>query len=219
MPDRREILLDAAIAAVREGGYAALTQPKVAARAGMSQSHLTYYFPTRSDLVKAVAERIVHAQLARLEQQAGPLSQEAAVRDVTALATSTDTTRVFMALVLAADAEPSARAPMRELVSGMRQRTTYLLAALAGDTESPERILSHTADGRLFHAVAVGAAILSLTEGDQADNEATEQMIRHLLEMLTAPERLIPSHTSPRRSAETEESPVTKRRRVIQAVR
>ena len=29
MPDRRESLLEAAIAAVREGGYAALTQPKV----------------------------------------------------------------------------------------------------------------------------------------------------------------------------------------------
>jgi AcrR family transcriptional regulator len=198
MPDRRAILLDAAIAAVREGGYAALTQPKVAARAGMSQSHLTYYFPTRSDLVTAVAERIVSAQLTRLEAQEVPLSREAALKNVTALVTATETTRVFMALVLAADAEPSARAPMRELVSGMRQRLTYLLAALSGDTESPERILSHAADGRLLHAAVVGATILSLTEGDQADNQATEQMIAHLLEMLTqAPEKLSPPGTSP----------------------
>src|ERR1700690_4598318 len=105
MPDRRESLIEAAIAAVREGGYSALTQPKVAARAGMSQSHLTYYFPTRSDLVKAVAERIVSMQFERMDAQGAPLSQETALRNVTALVTATATTRVFMALVLAADAE------------------------------------------------------------------------------------------------------------------
>ena len=79
MPDRRESLIEAAIAAVREGGYPALTQPKVAALAGMSQSHLTYYFPTRSDLVKAVAERIVRAQLERIDAQ--PASAVAGGRD------------------------------------------------------------------------------------------------------------------------------------------
>jgi AcrR family transcriptional regulator len=188
MPDRRESLLEAAIAAVQEGGYAALTQPKVAARAGMSQSHLTYYFPTRSDLVQAVAERIVRTQLARMDAQVVSLSREAALKNVMALVTATETTRVFMALVLAADAEPSARAPLGELVSGMRQRVTYLLAALSGDAGSPERVLPHAADGRLFHAAAVGATILSLTEGDEADHQATEQMISRLLEILTQPQ-------------------------------
>lgn len=188
MPDRRESLIEAAIAAVRDGGYPALTQPKVAALAGMSQSHLTYYFPTRSDLVKAVAERIVRFQLERADAQAAPLSQEAAVRNVMALVTARDTTRVFMALVLAADAEPLARPALGELVAGMRERVTYLLAALSGDAESPERISTHTADGRLFHAAAVGATILSLTEGKQADDEATAQMLAHLLEILTQPQ-------------------------------
>ncbi len=169
MLDRRAILLDAAIAAVREGGYAALTQPKVAARAGMSQSHLTYYFPTRSDLATAAAERVVSAQFTRLDAREVPPSREAAIKNAMALVTATATTRVFMALVLAADSDPSVRVLMRELVSGMRQRLTYLLAALSGDTGNPERILSHTADGRLFHAAVVGATILSLTEGDQAD--------------------------------------------------
>jgi AcrR family transcriptional regulator len=188
MPDRREALIEAAIAAVREGGYPALTQPKVAARAGMSQSHLTYYFPTRSDLVKAVAERIVRTQFERIDAQEAPLSRESALKNVTALVTATGTTRVFMALVLAADSEPSARAALGELVAGMRQRVTYLLAALSGDTGSPEAISAHTADGRLFHAAAVGATIVALTEGDQADNEATAQMLAHLLEILTQPQ-------------------------------
>ena len=90
-----------------------------------------------------------------------------------------------MALVLAADAEPSAREALGELVAGRRQRVTYLLAALSEDTESPEQISTHADDGRLFHAAAVGATILSLTEGEQADNEATAQMLTHLLEILT----------------------------------
>jgi hypothetical protein len=98
-----------------------------------------------------------------------------------------------MALVLAADAEPSARAALGELVTGMRQRTTYLLAALSGDSGGPERISAHTADGRLFHAAVVGATILSLTEGEQADNQATAQMLAHLLEILTASGTLISS--------------------------
>ena len=113
----------------------------------MSQSHLTYDFPTRSDLVQAVAQRIVRTQLARFDAQVVPLSREAALKNVTGLVTATETTRVFMALVLAADAEPSARAPLGELVSGMRQRVTYLLAALSGDAGSPDRVLSHAADG------------------------------------------------------------------------
>jgi AcrR family transcriptional regulator len=185
MTDRRESLIEAAIAVVREGGYPALTQPKVAARAGMSQSLLTYYFPTRSDLVRAVAERIVRAQFDRIDAQGTPPSPEAAVRNVTELVTATGTTRVFMALVLAADAEPSARAPLGELVAGMRERATHLLAALAGDTGNPEQIAAHGADGRLFHAAVVGATILSLTEGDQADHEATAHMLERLVELLT----------------------------------
>jgi AcrR family transcriptional regulator len=185
MPDRREALIEAAIAAVREGGYPALTQPKVAARAGMSQSHLTYYFPTRSDLVQAVAERIVRTQFERIDAQGAPLSPEAALKNVTALITPTGTARVFMALVLAADSEPSARAALGELVGGMRERVTYLLAALSGDTGSPEQIAAHTTDGRLLHATAVGATVLALTEGDQADQEATAQMLARLLEILT----------------------------------
>jgi len=189
MPDRRESLIEAAITAVREGGYPALTQPKVAKLAGMSQSHLTYYFPTRSDLVKAVAERIVRAQLDRVDAQAAPPSPEAAISNVTELVTATGTTRVFMALVLAADAEPGARAALHELVAGMRERDTYLLAALSGDTQSPERISAHADDGRLFHAAVVGATILSLTEGERADDEATAQMLAHLLELLTQHQR------------------------------
>lgn len=185
MPDRREMLLDAAIAVVREGGYPALTQTKVASVAGMTQGHLTYYFPTRTDLVRAVADRIVRNQFAMFDAQELPRSVESAVANVTAFVTATETTRALATLMLAADAEPVAGEAFTTLASGMRQRATYLLASLAGDSDSAERISSHALDGRLLHAAAVGAAVLSLAEGAGADNEETGRMLARLLDLLT----------------------------------
>lgn len=186
MPPRREILLDAAIKVVREGGYPALTQTRVAAEAGMTQSHLTYYFPTRTDLVRAVADRIVSNQFAIFDAQELPKSVDDAVKSVTAFVTATETTRALATLMLAADTEPVAGEAFTALASGMRERATYLLAGLAGDSNNTEALASHALDGRLLHATAVGAAVLSLAEGKGADNGETGRMLARLLDLLTS---------------------------------
>ena len=67
MQDRREIILKAAIATLREYGYSGFTQPRVAKRADVRQSHLTYYFPTRLALLEGVARLAVDGQLAALQ--------------------------------------------------------------------------------------------------------------------------------------------------------
>ena len=46
---KREKILAAAAELLLTEGFHALTQHAVAARAGIRQSHLTYYFPTRND--------------------------------------------------------------------------------------------------------------------------------------------------------------------------
>ena len=51
--DVRTRILDAALGLLAEGGE--LTQPRVSKAAGVRQSHLTYYFPTITDLLQAVA--------------------------------------------------------------------------------------------------------------------------------------------------------------------
>ncbi len=53
-PRRR--ILDAALDIVEAEGIANLTQPKVAKAAGLRQSHITYYFPRKADLVVALLE-------------------------------------------------------------------------------------------------------------------------------------------------------------------
>ena len=59
----REKILTAASELLLNDGFSTLTQQAVAARAGVRQSHVTYYFPTRNDLLRATAQYGVEALL------------------------------------------------------------------------------------------------------------------------------------------------------------
>lgn len=63
---KREKILAAATELLLTEGFHALTQHAVATRAGIRQSHLTYYFPTRNDLLRATAQYGVETLLAPL---------------------------------------------------------------------------------------------------------------------------------------------------------
>lgn len=56
----RKRILDAALEIMATEGLKRLTQPKVAAAAGIRQSHLTYYFPKKVDLIVALLDDHVH---------------------------------------------------------------------------------------------------------------------------------------------------------------
>ncbi len=49
-------ILTAGVEVLHSDGFAALTQQAVAEKAGVRQSHITYYFPTRLDLLQATAQ-------------------------------------------------------------------------------------------------------------------------------------------------------------------
>ena len=57
--DTRERILDAAIAVLREVGHGQFSVQKVARQAGVYQGNITYYWPRRRDLVRALAVRVV----------------------------------------------------------------------------------------------------------------------------------------------------------------
>ena len=59
MQDRRHDIVEAGLAVLREHGYTGFTQPRIAARVGLRQSHLTYYYPTRLDLLEAVGRTAI----------------------------------------------------------------------------------------------------------------------------------------------------------------
>ena len=65
----KDAILDASVALLKDKGIAALTQPQVAKAAGIKQSHLTYYFPTREDLVREPSRFIEEMGLGDVRMQ------------------------------------------------------------------------------------------------------------------------------------------------------
>ena len=159
MRDRRQAILEAGLATLREHGYAGFTQPRVAARAGLRQSHLTYYHPTRLDLLAAVGRAAVDRQLAAVEATLGSLqSPEAAAAAIAGLVSRHENTRVLMALAQAGDEEPRLRELFRELADGIvvRVSRTLLKRRDPAMAEVPARLL---------HALSVGLAVVGLATG------------------------------------------------------
>ena len=68
MAERREQLLDATVAVVREGGLSAVTTRTVTARAGVRPSALYYYFADRDELISALIERELSITLCHVWQ-------------------------------------------------------------------------------------------------------------------------------------------------------
>jgi AcrR family transcriptional regulator len=157
MQDHRHNIIEAGLATLREHGYAGFTQPRVASRAGLRQSHLTYYYPTRVDLLAAVGRAAVDRQVAAVESVLGDASSETAATEIASVVVRHENTRVMMALAQAADQEPQLRVLFQELADSIVSRAGRFLKKLnAAATE---------ADARLLHALAVGLAVVDLATG------------------------------------------------------
>ena len=103
MKDRRQDIINASLAVLKASGYAGFTQPRVAAEVGLRQSHLTYYFPTRVDLLAAVARVAIDRQLVAVDSILATASVREAAKAIANVAVRHENTRVIMALVQAAD--------------------------------------------------------------------------------------------------------------------
>lgn len=176
--DIRERLLMAAVTLVREHGLPKLTQPRVAKAAGVSQSHLTYYFPTRADLVHAVLERAAERQRTGVEAAvaAADGGVESLARQLAQTLSRPENTRVLVSFVLAADADPAARALFEGLVAGMRATIAQMLSKV-GVAPRPEAVT-------MMHAVGTGLAILELALGGSAAQPNTAETMEQLLRLL-----------------------------------
>ena len=194
--DIRERLLMAAVKLVREHGLPKLTQPRVAKAAGVSQSHLTYYFPTRADLVHAVLERAAERQRAGVEAAVAAADQgaEALAQQLAQTLSRPENTRVLVSFVLAADADPAARDLFEKLAVGMRATITQMLEKV-GIAPRPDAVT-------MVHALGTGLAILELALGGSAAQPNTAETMRQLFHLLA-------EDTSP-----STEPPKTRRDRV-----
>jgi len=157
----RERILQAALKLLAEGGAHELTQPRVAKAAGVRQSHLTYYFPTRGDLLQEVARYSIGKLAGQLEHtKPGALPES-----IAAGAADKRRARVMLGLVGAADRDPKIKQGMRKFVAELRERMTPVLAA-GGMATDPASVA-------FFHSCVIGCAVLQLArDNPQARAEA-----------------------------------------------
>jgi AcrR family transcriptional regulator len=164
MDDRRTQIIDAGLALLGEEGLSGLTQPKIAARTGLRQSHLTYYYPTRADLLAAVARAAVERQAASARSMAERItSVENAAKVLAAGTTLRENTRVLVALNQAADREPEVRALFNEL-------TDAFIALLISVLDRLD-LKATPANADLVHGLFIGLSVANLATG-RPDGEA-----------------------------------------------
>ncbi len=190
--DVKRRILDTAYDLLAEHGVAQLTQPRVSRAAGVRQSHLTYYFPRRSDLLLALARH-------SMEFLAGPLIEPSSrgpgtpekIGDVFLLALS-DRRRVraILGLIAAADEDPAVREALRDLVQRVRKRLAENFAALG---------LRCDADTvALLHAFIVGAGVLNHARADDTSRAEAQKAMQFAVQWLTG-SRKPPERERPKR--------------------
>lgn len=161
----RQRIVDAALELAQTIGVQAMSQARVATAAGVRQSHLTYYFPTRMDLIKAtvhaISDQMLEATNATLlinGQGSDPVAElrNFSVREVCNIPHA----RLFLSMMVAAEEEPS----LREWLYDFEQESidqwlgVYRMAGLDISRDDIE----------LFHATYVGATLLCAQTGTEA---------------------------------------------------
>ncbi|MCY7389269.1 MAG: TetR/AcrR family transcriptional regulator [Burkholderiales bacterium] len=175
----RQRILAEAVALLNDEGFAALTQQHVCERVGIRQSHLTYYFPTRNDLLRETAafacEAMLDGMLATAKAGEMTLSQ---IRDVLFVTDESDRRlgRLMTALIVASDEDTRIKPWLASFEMRNRARIAALLRA-AGATVSD-------ADIELLHAAYVGAVVLDIGESDTESLARAQRIVHHAFDML-----------------------------------
>lgn len=188
--DVRTRILAAAFDLLSEHGVATLTQPQVAKAAGVRTSHLTYYFPTRNDLLFAIARHACQMlatgfkeDLARAPGKSSVLAK--AFGDVVS---TQRLARLMLGLIVTSDEDRAIKAPLRELIANERAHIRNVVgsAGLSADDD----VLP------VCHALLVGAAVLNLARDDAAAESEARGIARFIVDELLARPGKVPSKRS-----------------------
>lgn len=169
-PDARTRILEAALALLAEHGVAELSQPKVAKAAGVRQGHLTYYFPTRADLLKAIALYSIGSMLTALTSRAaeGSLTADTLAQVIGDMVSDKRRARTMLGLVVASDEDREIKQFLRDFVGQVRAGISGL-AHMLGTSPDPQRVAA-------FHALMVGTAILNVARDDANSKKDCSQL-------------------------------------------
>jgi AcrR family transcriptional regulator len=172
----RERLLAAAVRVLGKHGLRKLTQPQVAREAGVRQSHLTYYFPHRSDLIAAVARHhllSVGEEVARLMASGSSEAIAEALIELTrGLVKNRRRTRILIGLLVASEEDKALRKQLVESVLAVRSVVEQVLGL-------PEAH-PHAA---LLEAVLLGVGVQHLLLEGHPREAQTDQLLATIAEL------------------------------------
>lgn len=160
----RERILEAALRLLADNGAHALTQPRVAKAAGVRQSHLTYYFPTRGELLQEVARY----SIGKLAGQLAHARKSSLAGAIAAGAADKRRSRIMLGLVTAADRDRAIKQRMRKFVHELRARMAPVLEAGGLRTDA--------GNVAFFHCCVIGCAVLQLAR-DNAEARAEARAV------------------------------------------
>jgi len=130
----KDRILEAALQIVDEQGIKALTQPRVAAAAGVRQSHLTYYFPRKADLFVALLQAS-HDRAKKGRRKAGEESFKDVIRSLKSLMFDRQRMRFFLGIVIEASEEDDLRPVVEEHARALSARIAAQFDRTADDPD------------------------------------------------------------------------------------
>lgn len=177
----RERILHAAVALLNDEGFTSLTQHRVAERAGVRQSHITYYFPVRNDLLRETAVYGCNALLETLSVSidAGLFTAENFRTFLVSDVYDRRFARLMTALVVASDEDDRIKPWLASFESANRDRLMQCFHRLGFEVSS--------GDIAMFHAAYVGAVFLDLGEASAESMARSQRIVMHAYDQITRP--------------------------------
>lgn len=179
--ETRRRAIDAAIRCLSRDGYTATTTIRVAEEAKISRGGMLHHFPTKTDLIVAVAEdvsRRLHEQRkARLMDVPSGIERFRALTEATWETSQGAEEMTLLEIMMASrgDAELAGRLPdVAQRLDDFQYDGTLRIAKSAGITAEPLVKAMHT----LHQAAMRGLAIELLFAKDRADVEAAYDLLR-----------------------------------------
>lgn len=131
----RQRILDAALEITASEGLKRLTQPKVAAAAGIRQSHLTYYFPKKVDLIVALLDDHVHGDGSAGDGGHHPRDAEPIGPALELVACDRKRISFFLTLIVEAEQVPALRRMVHQHMTAFDAVVARAYGRKAGDPD------------------------------------------------------------------------------------
>jgi AcrR family transcriptional regulator len=186
---RREQIVEAAVAIIAEQGLDKLSLSRIEERAGMSRGQLTYYFPTREDILLAVFDRFLLLIKQRVESGEGPCAVggtgwERIRQFLNMLVLRPPAIPEFHAIQYTFLAQMGHRDDLRDRLAALYEEWRQHLAADL-EPELARRNGRHTTSARtlasFIQAVLHGLAMQRAADPDAYDRQEMLELFLHLL--------------------------------------